>query len=171
MKKAVLSVVIALGALQNSLYAQDADPAEVPMEENAPPESFEEAMQVAHSQYIANLKVALELALAEGKLDESVHVQRMVEMEEFRAEITGTSWARIYRTPGRISFLPNRQLQVDEHEGVWDVIEERTVIGTIHGADAHSIFRFNEDLTRYTKKTYHAVERETYTNGRRINDD
>lgn len=161
MKRTVIAAIMLLGTLQLILAAQEGD------SEEAAPTTFEEAMQAAHTEYTANLEAALELAIAEGELDEAVHVRRMIAMEKLRADLIGTTWTRNRpNRPATIQFHSARRATTNNQaEGVWDVIEDRVVL--LKFSDAVLMYKFNEDTTSYSVRAYGPIKTE-FTTGRRV---
>ena len=161
MRRATLVAIISMGIMQPSLVAQE----DVPKEES--PASYQAAMIAAQTKYTTNLEAALKLAIAEGKLDEAVHVRRMIAMEKLRTELIDTKWTRNRpRRPSTLHFHSARRVTTNAGgEGVWDVIEDRIVL--VKFSDAVIMHKFNEDTTKYTVMAFGPIKTE-FTEGKII---
>jgi len=166
MIRMIVSVAVVLGTLQLMLMAQDADPAG----EKAAPATFQEALKVAQSEHIANLEVALKLAVAEEKLDEAVYMRRLIKIEEFRAKVTDTKWTfNRPKRPDTIEFLGDRVVKTGGGlDGVWEVIDERIVVAKWKQNNDLTLYMFNEDFDEYKIKIHSLNTNHNFAVGRRV---
>lgn len=161
MKLFVATSIIAVSLLQNVLFAQESK------QKEKSAKSSEEAVEHAQENYLAGMEAALKLAMAEEKIDEAVHIRRVIEMEKLRHKLTNTTWTRNRPgIPATLHYHPNRRATTsDGLEGIWEVVGERTVI--VQFSEDIFFHFFDEKTRQYRAKAFGGI-RTNFKLGERV---